>query len=329
MLDGKLLPGPHGGSIVAFERRIDRPVEKVWAALTVPERVSDWLASADIVLEVGGRYDLRFHDSDDAMAGAITRLEPPHLLELTWRENDGSESTLLWTLEADGDGCRLNLVHTFPTDVRDVPGFVSGWHQHLDAVTAACDGAATPWDPARWKALDERYRVSLAAGIPTDEDRFGVFLDGGRALRFERLFPGPIERVWDWLTKPELVELWFTQQRIEPWVGGKVEGSFGAGDAWTATVTDWSPPHRLGWRDPQGAQTLWELTSEGDLVRTVFVQSGLPPHAGVGSGWHAYFDALQERMAGREPPGHGALWTRVQAEYEARFARAAEFGPEA
>ena len=71
----------------------------------------------------------------DAMAGVITRLEPPHLLELTWRENDGPESILLWTLAADGAGCRLNLVHTFPTDVRDVPGFVSGWHQHLDAVT--------------------------------------------------------------------------------------------------------------------------------------------------------------------------------------------------
>ena len=81
-----------------------------------------------------------------------------------------------------------------------------------------------------------------------NKDRFGRFLDGGRALRFERLFPGPIERVWDWLTKPELVELWFTEQRIEPRVGGKVEGRFGKGDVWTATVTDWSPPHRLGWR---------------------------------------------------------------------------------
>jgi uncharacterized protein YndB with AHSA1/START domain len=165
MLDGKLLPGPHGGSIVLFERRIDRPVEKVWAALTVPERVADWLARADIVLEVGGRYDLCFHDSDDAMAGVITRLEPPQLLELTWRENGGPESLLLWTLEADGDGCRLNLVHTFPTDVRDVPGFVSGWRQHLDAIAAACDGVPTAWDKARWKALDEQYRPTLSPSI--------------------------------------------------------------------------------------------------------------------------------------------------------------------
>ena len=163
MLDGMLLPGPHGGSIVAFERRIDRPVEKVWAALTVPERVADWLAKADIVLEVGGRYDLRFPDSEDVMWGMITRLEPPELLELTWRENDGTtKSVLSWRLSPDGGGCRLNLTHTFPADTRDLPGFVSGWHWHLDAITAACDGVATAWDKGRWKALDERYRPRLS-----------------------------------------------------------------------------------------------------------------------------------------------------------------------
>ncbi len=131
----------------------------------MPERVADWLARAEIVLEVGGRYHLHFHGGDDAMTGVITRLEPPRLLELIWRENGGQESLLRWALEADGAGCRLTLTHTLPAGMRDAPGLVSGWHQHLDAIPAACDGVATPWDPAGWQALDDAYRASFPAQV--------------------------------------------------------------------------------------------------------------------------------------------------------------------
>ncbi len=42
------------------------------------------------------------------------------------------------------------------------------------------------------------------------------------AVRFERLLPGPIERVWDYLTKAELLSGWFGNGEIEARVGGKV-----------------------------------------------------------------------------------------------------------
>ncbi len=170
MLDGKLIQESGGGSVVSFQRRIDRPVDKVWAALTVPERLSDWLAEATIALEIGGRYELRFHGTDDVMTGRIIRLEPPHLLEYMWRENGGVESVVQWRLEPEGRGCRLSLTHTLPAGAPGILGFVSGWHQHLDAIPAACDGVATPWDPARWKALDDQYRPALAASLPADLD---------------------------------------------------------------------------------------------------------------------------------------------------------------
>ncbi len=319
MLDGRLRPGPNGGSIVAFERCIDQPVETVWAALTIPERVADWLAQAEIDLKVGGRYRLRFEGGLDVMEGVIRRLEPPCVLELSWRENDGPPSILLWRLARDGDGCRLSLTHAFTTDVKDTPGFVSGWHLHLDGLAQA-DHGPVAWDQDRWRELDRQYRVTLTATAPTDADRFGVFLDGGRTLRFERLLPGPIERVWAWLTEPKLVAKWFTEQHVEPRVGGRMWGGFGEGDGWTATVTDWSPPHRLAWRGEDGGETVWELSAEGDLVRMVFVQQQLRPHAEVGAGWHGFFDGLHEHLAGREPPGRGALWDRILPEYRARFA---------
>lgn len=116
-------------------------MEKVWAALTIPEPVADWLAPAEIELKVGGRYELRFHDGADVMIGVITRIEPPRLLELTWRESGCPGSVLVFSLAAVG--CRLTLTHAFPREVNDVRGFVSGWRQHLEGVAAACDGVQT------------------------------------------------------------------------------------------------------------------------------------------------------------------------------------------
>ena len=162
MLDGVLKPGPSGGAIIAFERLIRRPAVQVWAALTVPERVADWLARAEIDLRLGGRYALSFHGGEDVMVGVITRIEPPRLLEFSWRENQGpAESRVLWELEPDGDACRLKLTHIFPPDAPDLEGFVSGWHVHLDDLAA---GVPVPWEKARWAAIDAAYRDQRAPG---------------------------------------------------------------------------------------------------------------------------------------------------------------------
>ena len=39
-------------------------------------------------------------------------------------------------------------------------------------------------------------------------------------VRFERTLPGPIERVWEFLTTPERLPLWFGHGTIEPRAGG-------------------------------------------------------------------------------------------------------------
>jgi hypothetical protein len=36
-----------------------------------------------------------------------------------------------------------------------------------------------------------------------------------QAVRFERLLPGPIERVWDYLTKPDLQRTWLAESAAE------------------------------------------------------------------------------------------------------------------
>jgi uncharacterized protein YndB with AHSA1/START domain len=49
---------------------------------------------------------------------------------------------------------------------------------------------------------------------------------GPGTLRFERLLPGPIERVWEFFTDPEKRARWFCGGRMEPRVGGRFDLEF-------------------------------------------------------------------------------------------------------
>jgi uncharacterized protein YndB with AHSA1/START domain len=42
-------------------------------------------------------------------------------------------------------------------------------------------------------------------------------------VRLERLFPGPIERVFDYLSKPELFCEWLMPAMVEQEVGGRIQ----------------------------------------------------------------------------------------------------------
>jgi uncharacterized protein YndB with AHSA1/START domain len=152
------------GFRLAFDRVIDRPVDKVWAALVTPERIGDWLiADAEVDPRVGGRFELNFRNGPHHMKGVITRFEPPHVLEFTWPEfEDRPAGLVLWELSADPSGCRLKLTHSFPGK-DDFADYLSGWHWHLDAIPAAADGIATPWDRSAWQRLQARYRAAIAS----------------------------------------------------------------------------------------------------------------------------------------------------------------------
>ena len=53
-------------------------------------------------------------------------------------------------------------------------------------------------------------------------DQPGEFTKPGE-VRIVRLLPGPIERIWDYLTDPEKRAKWFAGGPMEPRQGGKVE----------------------------------------------------------------------------------------------------------
>lgn len=145
---------------ITFVRRLARPVEKVWAALTVPERLADWLAKAEVDLRIGGRIELYWDTHDYRMAGVINELDPPRTLAWTWPHEQHPDSVVRWTLEPDGDGCRLTLVQT-NLSTPPLRSVAAGWHTHLEGLEGAADGANTPWRAGR-----EREIATLYADLP-------------------------------------------------------------------------------------------------------------------------------------------------------------------
>ncbi|HXZ68100.1 MAG TPA: SRPBCC domain-containing protein [Alphaproteobacteria bacterium] len=159
----------NGRKVLRFVRYLDRPVEKVWAALVVPERVADWLGRLEIEPRVGGRYNLVFGDDGSRATGIIQDFDPPRRLAYTWGDNtpDPEHPGVVFEVAPDGTGSRLTLTTQFPKDHPGDPAeAVATWHEFLRAIPLAVDGQRMPWDAARrmrWTSLFEPYRTILAS----------------------------------------------------------------------------------------------------------------------------------------------------------------------
>jgi uncharacterized protein YndB with AHSA1/START domain len=158
---GRLIDRGDGFYDIVLERRIRKPIEKVWAALTVPERIADWFTTAELDPRVGGHYRLRFGGEGGDVDGVITAFEPPRLLAHTWPHETHPDSVVRYELSPDGDGCRLTLTQTALSRVG--LNALPGWHTFLEALPGAAEGVRTPWNRAREKAVGERYRDVLPA----------------------------------------------------------------------------------------------------------------------------------------------------------------------
>jgi len=144
---------------IVFHRRYDRSVEKVWAALTVPERIADWLGEFEIARwEVGAPIGLHFPEADYRAAGVVTAYDPPRRVAWTWPQ-DGKPSEVRFELEPDGAGCRLTLTQTGLTP-KDGAGVAAGWHAHLGGFERAVDGIKTSWADvlALEKTVNQAYK---------------------------------------------------------------------------------------------------------------------------------------------------------------------------
>ena len=163
-------------------------------------------------------------------------------------------------------------------------------------------------------------------------------ITNGDTVRFERMLPGPIERVWAYLTEGPLLTTWLAEDgAIPPRRGEKFILKMGGGDdmperegyqaAMYGTVLKYDPPRLLeytwGIKAPDGSMldstVRFELEVRGDRVALVLTHRPVMPdfEARTLAGWHSLLDALRARLDGAEPhDGVAAMRERLR-EYEA------------
>ena len=141
-------------------------------------------------------------------------------------------------------------------------------------------------------------------------------------LTFVRHLPGPIERVWSYLTDPKFLVTWFSDGTVADFIGGEVNFEMGA----TGRITAYEPPRLLEytWNEEDAAVgpvvnslLRWELAPEGSGVRLTLTHSRLPEAEVLahGAGWHAFLERLAASVEGRKLEPFEDLYARVKPEY--------------
>ena len=159
---------------------------------------------------------------------------------------------------------------------------------------------------------------------------FGTLLDA-HTLRFERDLPGPIERVWAYLTESDLRATWLYPGEVPREVGGEYtkmwEGEDGQpGGGLTLRTRVYDPPHVLeyDWIElgAPGAATRdsyirFELAANGDRVHLTFTHRALPTdeYATIGAGWHAHLDTLVAQVGDVGGPDAFARYAEIAPRY--------------
>jgi uncharacterized protein YndB with AHSA1/START domain len=159
------------------------------------------------------------------------------------------------------------------------------------------------------------------------------------SLKIQRLLPGPIERVWAYLTESELRRQWLASGEMEMrtgasfelvWhndeltetVGERPEG-FGPEHRMQSRIVAFDPPRKLVIAWQNSGDVSFELERQGEEVLLTLIHRRLPDRAfamKVGPGWHAHLDILVARATGKAPTEpFWDSWRRLQQDYEKRL----------
>jgi uncharacterized protein YndB with AHSA1/START domain len=167
---------------------------------------------------------------------------------------------------------------------------------------------------------------------------YGVVTDPD-TVRLERLLPGPIERVWDYLTDSKKRGTWFASGPMELRAGGNATLTFRnsslssertppekfkkyEGMAMQSTVIACESPRLLTFTFADAGEVTFELTPKGENVLLVLTHRRLPDRkmmVSVSTGWHSHLAILTDVLNGDEPRPFWTTVTKMEAEYEKRI----------
>lgn len=177
-------------------------------------------------------------------------------------------------------------------------------------------------------------------------EQYGI-LTAPDTLRFERTLPGPIERVWAYLTEPDKRGLWLAKGEMELVEGGKVTLQFlhrelspvqgvtpdkfrdmDQGHSFTGRILRINAPWLLAFTWGGDSEVSFELEPEqGNMVRlTVTHRKLTPAQYSTAPGWHTHLDILETRLQEKTPDNFWKSFLHWEAVYKKRLNPAAETG---
>jgi uncharacterized protein YndB with AHSA1/START domain len=168
-------------------------------------------------------------------------------------------------------------------------------------------------------------------------DVYGVLTEPA-TLKIQRLLPGPIERVWAYLTESDLRRQWLAAGQMEMKVGAPVElvwrhdelnnppskrpAGFPEEHRMQSRITELDRLRKLTIAWEGSGNVSFELEPQGDQVLLTLIHRRLPDRAtlvSVSAGWHIHLDVLVARVMGKEPAPFWDGWSRLKEEYDQRL----------
>ena len=157
-------------------------------------------------------------------------------------------------------------------------------------------------------------------------------------LTLQRVLPGPIERVWAYLTDSELRRQWLARgdMVLEPgapfelvWRNDELStphserpAGFDAEHRMAGSILDVDAPNRLVISWGEASEVAFELRADGQKVKLTIHHRRAPNRdvlLKVAAGWHTHVDVLAARLGGEDPKPFWPRWSVLRDEYDARL----------
>lgn len=157
-------------------------------------------------------------------------------------------------------------------------------------------------------------------------------------LKIERLLPGPIERVWAYLTESDMRRKWLAAGKMQMKAGttfefvwrnneltdppGEPPPGFGKEHRMSSQIVEVDPPRKLVFTWRGSGDVSIELTEQGNKVLLTLIHRRLPDRNTmlmVGAGWHMHLDILVARASASEPAPFWDGGARLKQDYERRL----------
>jgi len=169
-------------------------------------------------------------------------------------------------------------------------------------------------------------------------DDYGTISEGS-TLTIQRWLPGPVERIWTYLTDSDLRRKWLAAGDIRLAPGAALElvwrndelsepsdvrpAGFPDEQRMASQVIAVDPMRMLTIAWGKGDVT-FQLTPKGDRVLLTLTHRGLDDYAArtmIAAGWHMHLDILVARVLDKDAKSFWSGWTQLRETYEARLPR--------